>query len=109
MARGEATLCVTQAGFAIVGPGGVQPVGLADIASITAYKRDELVTDLLCWDVEIGSGESARTITLHEELPGFDAVTKACEALPGFDDGWRGAVLRTPFQANATQVYRCAH
>lgn len=106
MKRAEtASLAVTVAGFAIVDRDRVTAIALDEIAGITAYQLDLITVDLLCWDIALGPGDGTKVITLHEDLPGFDAVVDACSRLPDFKAGWRTAVLATAFVENRTEVY----
>lgn len=101
-----ARLAVTAAGFAIIDARGVYTIALRDIVAITAYKRDLMTIDLVCWDVVICADAERKEFTLHEDLPGFDAVAAARENLPGFYAGWRETVLPGAFAANVCEVYR---
>lgn len=67
------------------------PVGQID--SVTFYKRDEVTTDLICCDVEV-AGECW---SFHEEMEGWDLLTKHLEQLPGFRRDWYAAVVKPPF------------
>lgn len=95
----------TDNGFAIVTAKGTDAVSLDEVSAIVAYKLDELTTDLVCCDIVTGAGDGEQIRTIHEHLPGFDAVMVGFETLPGFDRNWRDAVILPPFAANRTVIY----
>lgn len=66
---------------------------LADIETVTFYKRDEITTDLLCCDVAIGG----KIWTFHEELVGWELLIQHLEKLPNFRMDWLSAVTQPPF------------
>ena len=92
-------------GFAIVTGKGSDTVSFDEVSAIIAYKLDELTTDLVCCDIVTGSDDGEQIRTIHEELPGFDAVMARFEALPGFDRKWRDEVIDPPFATNRTVIY----
>jgi len=104
--RAPARLCVTAAGFALIDRRDVLTVALAEIAGITAYKRDMLTTDMVCWEIFLGDDDRARSILIHEDMPGFDAVAAACARLPGFQTDWRAVVIPVAFAPSVTRIYR---
>lgn len=75
---------------------------LSDIVEIAAYKRDEITTDLICFDVTAADGA---VWTFHEEIVGFDDLVAAVERLPGFVAHWRDAIVLPPFEWNRTVVW----
>ena len=76
--------------------------GFDEIARIAIYKRDEITTDLVCFEVTLASGD---VLTLHEEMPGFDDWATSLEQLAGFDADWRDKVIQPPFAANEIVAY----
>lgn len=80
-----------------------QSLSFSDIAEIAIYKRDEIVTDLICCDLSMIDG---RVWTFHEEMPGFDDLITAFERQPGFAADWRDAVVRPAFAENCMVVFR---
>jgi len=101
-------IIVTDNGFAIVQAKATDAVSLDEVGEIIAYKIDELTTDLLCCDIVTGSGDGQQIRTIHEEIPGFDALMVRFETLPGFNSKWRDAVILPPFAANRTTIYNRA-
>jgi len=92
-------------GFAIVTGKGTDTVTLNEVTAIIVYKRDELTTDLVCCDIVTGTADGEQARTIHEELPGFDAVMDNFETLPGFDQRWRDKVIKPAFATNRTVIY----
>lgn len=92
-------------GFAIVTGKGTDTVTLDEVNAIIAYKRDELTTDLVCCDIVTGTGDGEQARTIHEELPGFDAIMAHFETLPGFDRRWRNKVIDPAFATIRTVIY----
>ena len=74
---------------------------LATIDKVTFYKRDEIVTDLICCDIVMG--ESVRTF--HEELPGWDALIQHLAKLPNFQTNWYASVSQPPFETSETVAF----
>lgn len=74
----------------------------ADIVEIAAYKRDEITTDLICFDLKMSDGS---VWTLHEEIAGSDEVLMALERLPGFFAGWRDKVVLPAFERSWTVAW----
>jgi hypothetical protein len=104
----KAEIIVTDNGFAIVTPKGIDTVSLDEVSAILAYKRDELATDLICCDIVTGPAGGEQVRTIHEEIPGFNAVMARLESLPGFDRQWRKAVILPPFAENRTIIFKRA-
>ena len=75
---------------------------LAEIDSVTFYKRDELTTDLICCDV----GVDGRVWVFHEEADGWDLLLLHLERLPGFRMDWYQSVALPPFAPCETVAYR---
>jgi hypothetical protein len=74
---------------------------LEAIETVTFYKRDEITTDLICCDVEIGG----KVWFFHEEAQGWDLLIQYLEKLPGFRSDWYAAVAQPPFATNETVAY----
>jgi hypothetical protein len=69
---------------------------LTDIAKVTFYKRDEITSDLICYDVMV-----AGTVwTFHEEQVGWDLLLQHLYKLPNFRTDWYAAVSQPPFEAS---------
>ncbi len=52
-----------------------------------------------------GAGDGEQIRTIHEELPGFDALMARFETLPAFNRMWREEVILPPFAINRTVIY----
>lgn len=104
MRAGESPRVTVEGGNIIPSVSGVPRyrLPLAEIADIAAYKRDEITTDLICFDVKASDG---KVWTFHEDIAGFDDLVAAVERLPGFFAGWRGKVVLPAFEPNRTVVY----
>jgi len=98
-------IIITDNGFAIVTTKATDAVLLDEVHAIVAYKIDELTTDLVCCDIVTGSGDGEQMRTIHEDIPGFDAVMARFEVLPGFNRQWRDAVILPHFATNRTTIY----
>ncbi|MBL8543088.1 MAG: hypothetical protein JNJ63_04720 [Hyphomonadaceae bacterium] len=83
-----------------------EPVALDDIQEVTFFKRDELTTDLICCDIVVCTAQGVETWFLHEELPGWDDLTRLLERLPGFDSQWFRKVAWPAFASNPTSVFK---
>ncbi|MGX5711642.1 hypothetical protein ACWKWJ_02990 [Sphingopyxis terrae subsp. ummariensis] len=98
-------IIVTDNEFAIVHAKATDAVSLDEVNEIIAYKIDELTADLVCCDIVTGSGDEQKIRTIHEEIPGFDALMARFETLPGFNSEWRDAVILPSFATNRTTIY----
>ena len=76
-------------------------ISLPDIRRVAFYKRDELTTDLICCEVEVG-GE---VWVFHEEMTGWNLLLRHLERLPGFQTDWYARVAQPPFEANETVAF----
>ena len=84
------------------------PVRWADVRSVTASKRDELTTDLIC--LEFGLKDDL-VLLVHEEMAGWDALLReAPRFLSGMptSDAWLPSVIQPPFATNATLLFQVA-
>ena len=74
---------------------------LSQIKTVTFFKRDELTTDLICCEVEVGG----QTWFFHEEANGWARLVAHLEKLPGFRSDWFDAVAHPLFAASATVAF----
>jgi hypothetical protein len=74
---------------------------LSAIRKVTFYKRDEVTTDLICCDVEVGD----EAWTFHEELVGWSLLVEHLQRLPGFASDWFAAVSQPPFAESKTVAF----
>ncbi|HEX8401236.1 MAG TPA: hypothetical protein VF628_05975 [Allosphingosinicella sp.] len=74
----------------------------ADIQTVVFFKRDELTTDLICCDIEIGG----RVWFFHEEVEGWRLLLQHLQQLPGFDLDWYARVSQPPFANSETVAFR---
>lgn len=84
-----------------IDPEVLERLPLSAIDRVTFYKRDEITTDLICCDIEMG--ESVRTF--HEELRGWDLLLQHLHKLPGFREDWFAAVSQPAFEARETVAF----
>ena len=82
------------------------PFALADVQSVTMFKRDELTTDLICCEVEVDGSNGRQVHLTHEEAPEWVAWLAEPSNLPGFDADWHAKVSQPVFEACVTEVYR---
>ena len=82
----------------------IDELPLARIDRVAFYKRDEITTDLICCDVQIG--QEARWF--HEEQQGWDLLLSHLERLPGFRSDWLGAVIQPAFERSEAVAYLTA-
>jgi len=82
---------------------GEETISVNSVTEVAVYKRDEIVTDLICCDIFTADG-TVRTV--HEEMPGFNDLIAAFKDLPGFDADWWGKVIKPAFVENWTVVYK---
>ena len=74
---------------------------LERIERVTFLKREEVTTDLICCEVQIGG----QVWFFHEEAEGWDALLCRLEKLPGFFLDWRSKVVQPPFAPSETVAY----
>lgn len=78
---------------------------LSDIVRIDAYKRNQVVVDLICFDIWYEADGESWMVTPHEDLEGWDQLTERLRDLPGFDADWFAKVSQPPFAECRTLVY----
>ena len=75
------------------------------IERIEAYKRDELTTDLVCFDITYRMSEGKRIAWVHEEMPGFAQLNLALQQrLPGLEADWFSKVAQPAFAENRRTI-----
>ncbi|MEQ6333060.1 hypothetical protein [Sphingobium sp. MK2] len=74
---------------------------LPDIDAVVFYKRDEIITDLICCDVKA----AGRVWTFHEEEKGWEDLITYLAVLPDFRTDWYEAVVKPPFAASETIAF----
>jgi hypothetical protein len=84
-----------------IDPATLDRLPLEGIDKVTFYKRDELTTDLICCDVEIGG----QTWFFHEEVQGWDLLLGHVGQLPDFRRDWYESVAQPPFKQKETVAY----
>ncbi len=75
---------------------------LNEVGRVTFYKRDEITTDLICCDVEIGK----QVWAFHEEQVGWTLLLEHLAQLPGFRSDWFSAVSQPPFITSEMVAFR---
>lgn len=77
-----------------------------DIISVVAYKRDQLVVDLICMDL-IDCYDTRYSVS--EDMEGFGAFDEELpQYLAGSDSNWREHVVLPPFQTSGLEVFHRA-
>jgi hypothetical protein len=104
MNKGNAKIESSLRGFCI--PGTVVHVSWDHVSRISAFKRDEFTTDLLCFGLEFKEADMCNSVVIHEELEGFDNFLNQLEnSSLELAPEWRKAVFKQPFEANLTVVF----
>jgi hypothetical protein len=75
---------------------------LNEVEKVTFYKRDEITTDLICCDVEIGG----QVWTFHEEQVGWALLLEHLGTLADFRSDWLSAVSQPPFATSETVAFK---
>jgi len=83
----------------------MQPVALNDVEEVSFFKRDELVTDLVCCEIRVNANDGPVWF-FHEQVVGFGSLVTLLERLPAFDLAWRDKVILPPFAENRTVAFR---
>ena len=79
------------------------------ISSVTAYKRDFLTEDMICFSMSYLDGSMERAIEVNEDMSGFGSlISKLSESLDGFDVEWRCKVVKPAFHESKAQIYKRA-
>lgn len=81
------------------------PSELEDVRRIVFFKRDELMTDLVCCEVEVDAPSGPLVYFYHEEYSGWDDLLEWLGRLAGFDHDGREKVILPPFAKNRTVVF----
>ena len=71
----------------------VLPCLPAEIDRIESYKRDEITTDLICYEISAGG----QIWHYHEEWEHWDRLIQEFENFPEFNRDWFAKVLLPPF------------
>jgi hypothetical protein len=82
-----------------------EEIPLADVATVTFFKRDELTTDLICCEVAI-KAPVEKTLFFHEEMEAWDRLLAHLSQLSGFRPDWYEMVVLPAFAENRTVAYR---
>ena len=75
---------------------------LAEIRRVTFYKVDEITTDLICCDVELGT----QTWSFHEEQAEWQTLLRHVGKLAGFNSDWHASVSQPAFAACETVAFQ---
>lgn len=73
-----------------------QELPLTAIDRVVFYKRDELTTDLICCDVDVGPTRWF----FHEEMTGWEPLLDHLTKLKEFDGHWFAKVSQPPFASS---------
>ncbi|MBB5709234.1 hypothetical protein [Sphingomonas xinjiangensis] len=82
-------------------PATLRQLPLAEIGAVTFYKRDEITTDLICCEVDVGG----QVWSFHEEAAGWSDLIAYLSALPGFRTDWFETVTSDPFSTSETVAF----
>ncbi|MBB5713130.1 hypothetical protein [Sphingomonas xinjiangensis] len=74
---------------------------LPEIKAVTFYKRDEITTDLICCEIDVGG----QVWSFHEEAAGWSNLIAHLSALPGFRTDWYETVTSEPFYTSETVAF----
>jgi hypothetical protein len=77
----------------------------AAIRKIAAFKRDEISTDLICWEIEFDERGQPWHVEIHEELEGFQDVVNEALRRKIVDPLWVRLVMQPPFATCWTVIY----
>ena len=77
----------------------------ASIRKIAAFKRDEISTDLICWEIEFDAGDGPGLVEIHEELVGFQDVVDEALRRKMADPKWVSLVMQPAFATCWTVIY----
>ena len=86
----------------MITPAVLAQLPLLEVREVTFYKRDQITTDLICCDVEVGGN----LWTFHEEATGWPDLIGHLSALPGFRADWYEAVVTHPFATSETVAFK---
>lgn len=75
------------------------------ISRIEIFKRDILVTDLICSQIYYQTNAGIRSAIIHEEMTGYEETLSRFAGFPGFMTDWRDEVVKPPFTENRTTVF----
>lgn len=74
-----------------------------EVSRIAVYKKDELMTDLIC--IEFGLGENM-IVTIHEEIEGYDSIVQNMEKeFKGIEEDWYSKIVKPAFERNYRVIY----
>ena len=79
---------------------------MEDINVISAFKRDMLTTDLVCFEIEYCREKKPVVIEINEEMADFDLLAERISQMKGFVPNWRELVIKPPFATQRTCVYK---
>ena len=79
----------------------VAQLPLAQVTTVTFFKRDEITSDLICCEVVVAD----KTWTFHEEADGWGLLIDHLQNLPGFRGDWFEAVSQPPFATSETVAF----
>lgn len=77
----------------------------ADIQEVWGFKRDEITTDSICFNVCTVESGTERVHLIDEDMPGWDGVRDRLTAMPGFDQQWFSKLAFPAFEVNLTLLY----
>ena len=76
-------------------------ISVSEVDRVTFFKRDEIITDLICCELRIGD----KTWLFHEEEEIWENLLEQLGQLEGFKTNWRQDVVHPPFESNPTVAF----
>lgn len=98
-------ITVLDAGFAFVSGSICLSVVFDEVLEITAFKRDLLTTDIVCFAIKTYHKGRITVVEINEEMPGFDTLSEKLSSLPGYVSNWRQLVVEPAFKENRTVIF----
>lgn len=89
-------------GVTVIARGAATKINWADIDRIVAYKRDIMITDLLCLAIE----SPDTMLEIHEQMEGYAAAEAALTERLALDVEWPLRVLFPAFETNAETIFQ---
>ena len=77
-------------------------IPFSQITRIEIFKRDILVTDLICSQIYYQTNAGIRSAIIHEEMTGYEETFSRFSGFLGFMTDWRDKVIQPPFAENRT-------
>ena len=106
MPSSSPVIVAIEGGFEVIRGNEGRVVRLGDIVTVTAFKADVLIMDLVVLDIATRVDGSSSVTTIHEDMPGFGLARACLERLPGFLPDWWDALLLPAFATNRRLLFQ---